>query len=586
MPQIGSGSTGGLMVDAMRQSRGALVGVALVSALINVLYLTGSFFMLEVYDRVIPSQSVPTLVGLATLVAMLYAFLGLFDFIRSRVLVRIGLALDERLAGSAFDMLVRLPLVAGQGAEAVQPMRSVDQIRGFLSGMGPSAFFDLPWMPFYLAICFLIHPWIGWTATIGAVLLIGVAVLTEVLARRSSRMAQEIGAKRNLLAESARRNADVISSMGLSRHMQRSWGNANENFVAQMQRVADVTGGLGALSKVLRMLIQSAVLGVGALLVISQEATGGLIIAASILAARALAPVELVVGNWQGFLAARQAWRRLREGFTLLPSKIERLGLPAPRESLKVENVCVMPPGGGRVLVRDVSFALAAGDGLGIIGASASGKSSLARALVGAWQTVRGTVRLDGATLEQWGPEELGEHVGYLPQTIELFSGTVAQNIARFAPYVDDAAVIAAAKAAGVHEMILGLPNGYETDVGEDGSALSAGQRQRVALARALFGEPFLLVLDEPNSNLDLDGENALTNALSGVRQRGGIVVVAAHRPSALAAVNLVLLMHDGAVRAFGPRDAILNKLAGNAPATNIGANVGTLRQVNDAGNP
>ncbi|MBW4651596.1 MAG: type I secretion system permease/ATPase [Kaiparowitsia implicata GSE-PSE-MK54-09C] len=585
MPRIDGEATEGLMGKAMREGRGALLGVALVSALINMLYLTGSFFMLEVYDRVLPSQSVPTLIGLAVLVAMLYAFLGLFDFIRSRVLVRIGAALDARLAGAAFDMVVRLPLVAGPRAEAVQPLRSVDQIRGFLSGMGPSAFFDLPWMPFYLAICFIIHPWIGWTATIGAVLLISIALLTEALARRSSRTAQRVGGTRHLLAEAARRNADVLASMGLSRHMRRAWGSANEHFVGHTQRVADVTGGLGALSKVLRMLIQSAVLGVGAFLVINQEATGGLIIAASILAARALAPVELVVGNWQGFLAARQAWRRLKDGFALLPGRVDRLELPAPRESLKVENVSVVPPGGGRILVRDVSFALTAGDGLGIIGASASGKSSLTRALVGAWQSARGTVRLDGATLEQWGSDELGEHIGYLPQTVELFAGTVAQNIARFAPHADDAAVIAAAKAAGVHEMILGLPNGYETEIGEDGSTLSAGQRQRVALARALFGEPFLVVLDEPNSNLDLEGENALSQAIAGVRQRGGIAIVAAHRPSALAAVNLVLLMHEGAVRAFGPRDAILNKMAGNAPAAGVVTNVGGMRQVDNAGN-
>ncbi|HEV7274651.1 MAG TPA: type I secretion system permease/ATPase [Devosiaceae bacterium] len=572
-----------LLDDATRAGRGALVGVALVSALINVLYLTGSFFMLEVYDRVLPSQSVPTLVGLAILVAMLYAFLGLFDFIRSRVLVRIGSALDARLSRSAFDVLVRLPLVAGPRADAVQPLRSVDQIRSFLSGMGPSAFFDLPWMPFYLAICFAIHPWIGWTATGGAALLIGIAVLTEALARRSSRTAQRVGGRRQLLAEAARRNADVLGSMGLSRHMQGAWSGVNEQFVQHMQRVADVTGGLGALSKVLRMLIQSAVLGVGAFLVINQEATGGLIIAASILAARALAPVEQVVGNWQGFLAARQAWQRLKEGFTLLPARPDRLELPAPRQSLKVENLSVVPPGGGRVLVHDVSLSLAAGDGLGIIGASASGKSSLTRALVGAWQAARGTVRLDGATLEQWGPDELGEHVGYLPQTVELFAGTVAQNVARFAPHADDASVIAAAKAAGVHEMILGLPEGYETEIGEDGAALSAGQRQRIALARALFGEPFLVVLDEPNSNLDLEGETALTEALAGVRQRGGIVIVAAHRPSALSAVNLVLLMHEGTVRAFGPRDAILNKLAGNAPAA--GVVTGARRQVDNARN-
>ncbi len=551
--------------DQLRQAltacRAAFLGVGLVSALINVLYLTGSFFMLEVYDRVLPSQSIPTLVGLAILVALLFSFQGIFDFLRSRLLVRIGAALDERLAGSAFDVLVRLPLLAGPKADAVQPLRSMDQIRTFLSGMGPSAFFDLPWMPFYLFICFMFHPLIGWTATLGALLLVAVAVLTEALARRSSRAAQILAAKRHLLAEAGRRNAEVLGSMGLARQMRAVWGASNDQFLSHMQRVADVTGGLGALSKVLRMMLQSAVLGVGAYLVIQQQATGGLIIAASILAARAMAPVELVVGHWQGFLAARQAWQRLKEAFSLLPASEQRLELPAPRRNLVVDNLAVAPPGGSRLVVQDVRFSLSAGDALGIIGPSASGKSSLTRALVGVWRPLRGTVRLDGATLDQRSPDDLGEHIGYLPQTVELFAGTVAENISRFIPGPDSAAIVAAAQAAGVHDMILGLPNGYETEIGEDGGALSAGQRQRVALARALFGEPFLVVLDEPNSNLDLEGETALTQALISVRNRGGIVVVAAHRPSALAAVNLVLMMHGGRVQAFGPRDEIINKI-------------------------
>jgi PrtD family type I secretion system ABC transporter len=421
-------------------------------------------------------------------------------------------------------------------------------------------------MPFYLFICFMIHPLIGWTATTGALCLVAIAVLTEALARRSSRAAQVVAGKRHLLAEAGRRNAEVLGSMGLARQMRAVWGASNDQFLGHMQRVADVTGGLGALSKVLRMMLQSAVLGVGAYLVIEQQATGGLIIAASILAARAMAPVELVVGHWQGFLMARQAWQRLKEAFALLPASEQRLELPAPRRTLIVDNLAVAPPGGSRLVVQDVRFSLTAGDALGIIGPSASGKSSLARALVGVWRPLRGTVRLDGATLDQWSPEDLGEHIGYLPQTVELFAGTVAENISRFVPSPDSAAIVAAAQAAGVHDMILGLPNGYETEIGEDGGALSAGQRQRVALARALFGEPFLVVLDEPNSNLDLEGETALTQALIGVRNRGGIVVVAAHRPSALAAVNLVLMMHGGRVQAFGPRDEITNKITRIAP--------------------
>lgn len=550
------------LTQALRASRAALAGVALVSALVNILYLAGPFFMLEVYDRVLPSRSLPTLVGLALLVALLFAFQGFFDFIRGRVLVRIGSAFGERVAASAFQALVQLPLVAGPRADALQPLRSVDQIRTFLSGMGPSALFDLPWMPFYLFICFAFHPLIGWMATVGAILLLTIAILTELTARRASRLAQDFAVRRSALAEAGRRNADVVGSMGLARRLQVVWGAANDEFVAHSQRVADISGGLGALSKVLRMVIQSAVLGVGAYLVIGEEATGGLMIAASILTSRALAPVELVVGNWQGLLAARQGWRRLKEAFALMPPEEHRLELAAPKRSLTVDNLSVAPPGGGKPIVTDTRFTLAAGDGLGIIGPSASGKSSLVRALAGVWRTVRGTIRLDGAALDQWSIEKLGESVGYLPQTVELFAGTVHQNIARFAPYADAAAVTAAAAAAGVHEMILRLPRGYETEVGEDGAALSAGQRQRIALARALYGDPFLVVLDEPNSNLDAEGEAALTQALLGVRNRGGVVIVAAHRPSVLAAVNLVMIMQDGRPQAFGERDTILNKLA------------------------
>lgn len=557
----GTTPSGDQLRQALAACRAALTGVALVSALINVLYLTGSFFMLEVYDRVLPSQSVPTLVGLAILVALLYAFQGVFDFLRGRILIRIGAVFDERLATSAFDATVGLPLIAGPQSDSMQPLRAIDQLRTFISGMGPSAFFDLPWMPFYLFVCFLIHPTIGWTATLGAVLLVAVAVLTEGMARRSSRDAQSVSAKRHMLAEASWRNAEVLGSMGLAGRMRAAWSESNDRYIGHMRRVADVTSGLGTLSKMLRMVLQSAVLGVGAYLVIQQQATGGLIIAASILTARAMAPVELAVGHWQAFLSARRAWQRLNAVFSVMPTGQRRLDLPAPRRSLIVDNLGVAPPGGSVLVVQDVTFSLAAGDALGLIGASASGKSSLARALVGIWRTQRGTVRLDGAALDQWNRDDLGEHIGYLPQMVELFAGTVAQNIARFTARPDAETVVNAARAAGTHDMILGLPKGYDTEVGEDGSALSAGQRQRIALARALFGEPFLVVLDEPNSNLDAEGEAALTHAIMGVRNRGGIAVVAAHRPSALAAVNLVLMMRGGRAQAFGPRDDIIQKV-------------------------
>lgn len=549
------------LLSALRACRGALVGAALTSAIINCLYLAGSFFMLEVYDRVLPSRSVPTLIGLAILLAVLYGFQGFFDTIRSRLLVRVGSFLVEKLSGAAFDAFVQLPLSSGAQVDRLQPLRSLDQIRSFLSGMGPPAFFDLPWMPFYLFICFLVHPWIGWTATCGALLICTVALLTEFATRRSSTAGQGLAIKRQLLADASRRNAEVLSSMGMRGNMLAIWRGADRRYLRKIQDIADITGGLGALSKVLRMVVQSAVLAVGAYLVINEQASGGVIIASSVLAARALAPVELVVGHWQSFMLARLSWTRLSEAFALMQRQTTEVQLPPPTRSLTLEKLCVAPPDSRRNVVQGVDISLTAGDGLGIIGPSASGKSSLVRAIAGVWRPSAGFVRLDGALLDMWDTRNLGRHIGYLPQNVELFAGTVAQNIGRFASEMDSEAVISAARLAGLHEMILRLPDGYETEVGDGGALLSSGQRQRVALARAVYGNPFLVVLDEPNSNLDMDGETALSQALMEVRRRGGIVIVAAHRPSALAAVNVVLMMQDGKVQAVGPRDEILTKV-------------------------
>jgi ATP-binding cassette, subfamily C, bacterial PrsD len=339
------------------------------------------------------------------------------------------------------------------------------------------------------------------------------------------------------------------------------WDELNDRYLEAHQRASDVGGGFGAVSRVLRMVLQSAMLGIGAYLVIKQEATGGIIIAGSIIAARALAPVDQAIAHWRSFVATRQSWRRLKDLLALLPAEKQQLALPTPESSVTVEGVSVVPPGDKKLVVQDMAFRLEKGNGLGIIGPSACGKSSLARALVGVWQAARGTIRIDGAALEQWNAEALGQHIGYLPQDVELFSGTVAQNIARFEAEPDADKVIAAARAAGVHELILRLPDGYETEIGEGGTALSAGQRQRIALARALYRDPFLVVLDEPNSNLDAEGEEALTKAILGVRARGGIAVVIAHRPSALIGVDLVLVMTQGKVQAFGPKDAVLAKV-------------------------
>src|SRR5262245_17888512 len=397
-------------------------------------------------------------------------------------------------------------------------------------------------------------------------LLIGLTLLTEAFTKEPTKAATTLAVQRNALAESSYHNAEVLHAMGMAPQLGAQWNEVNVKYLDAHQRASDVGGALGAISKVMRMVLQSAMLGIGALLVMQQQATAGVMLAASIIAARALAPVDLAIANWRNFVAFRQSWRRLNELLKVMPDGQAQLELPKPVSTLSVEGIRVVPPGGTRMVVQDVTFRLEKGSALGVVGPSASGKSSLARVLVGVWQAAGGAVRLDEAKLDQWTPSALGRHVGYLPQDVELFLGTVAQNIARLESAPPSQAVIAAAQAAGVHEMILHLPDGYETDVGEGGAALSAGQQQRIALARALYGDPFLVVLDEPNSNLDTEGEEALTKAIAGVRARGGIAVVIAHRPSALASVDLVLVMVGGQAQFFGPRDEALAKLR-RAPA-------------------
>jgi PrtD family type I secretion system ABC transporter len=549
------------LASALAQCRTAFIGVAAMSGLVNVLYLTGSFFMLEVYDRVIPSRSVPTLIGLCILAFVLYIFQGLLEALRSRILARIGAALDESLSGRIFDIVVRAPLKGAAPGDGLLPLRDLDQLRAFLGGSGPSAFFDLPWMPIYLLICFLFHPLIGVAALVGAAVLATLGLLTDRATRHPAQTATAHGLRRNGLAEAGRRNAEVLAAMGMQGRFGTRWALANRDYLQSQQRASDIAGGYGAGSKVFRTALQSGVLALGAYLVINGLASAGIIIASSILVARALAPAELAIANWKSFVQARQSWARLSELFARMPAGAQPHALPAPSRALQVESVSVAPPGTPRLVVQDVSFALQAGQGLGVIGPSASGKSSLVRALVGVWPAVRGKVRLDGAALDQWSADDLGPHIGFLPQEVELFAGTVAENIARFDPQAPSDAVIAAARAAGVHELILRLSEGYDTRIGEGGAGLSAGQRQRVGLARALYGDPFLVILDEPNANLDAEGENALTQAIIGVRRRGGICIVIAHRPSALGAVDLILMMAEGRAQAFGPKDEVLKRV-------------------------
>jgi len=549
------------LAEALAACRGAFYGTALISGMSNILMLTGAMFMLEIYDRVLPSRSMPTLVGLLVLAATLFTALGILDAIRGRILVRIGGTLDETLSGRVYDTLMRLPLKIGARGDATQPLRDLDAVRSYLSGLGPVALFDLPWIPLYLAICFAFHPLIGFTALAGAIILILLTLLTEILMRAPAKAATEAAVVRNGLAEASRRNAEALVAMGMTGPIATRWNAANRQYMRSQQEASDLGGGLGAVSKVLRMMLQSGVLAVGAYLVIHQEASAGIIIAASILSARALAPVDLAIANWKGFVAARQSWQRLNKLLTMSPARPARMQLQTPSQRLTVEAVSASPPGVPKIVVQDIAFELEAGQGLGIIGPSGSGKSSLVRLLVGVWHPVRGNVRLDGAALDQWSPDALGRHVGYLPQDVELLSGTVAENIARFEPHPDNEAVIAAAKAVGVHDLIVRLPAGYDTPIGEQGSALSAGQAQRVALARAVYRDPFLVVLDEPNSNLDSEGEEALTRAILGVRERKGIVIVVAHRPSAIAGVDRLLMMNQGKAQALGPKDEVLSKV-------------------------
>ena len=547
--------------QAFRQFRPTLLWIAFFSFIVNILMLTGALFMLEVYDRVLPSGSVPTLVALALLACVLFGSQAFLDVVRSRILVRVANSLNRSQSPRLFDAILHLPLTARTGADAQQPLRDLDQIRSFISGGGVLALFDLPWIPVYLLFCFALHVWIGITASIGALVLFVLTLLTEVMTRKPSAEATLCAARRDAWTQACMRNAEAATAMAMKERLLAAWEKFNVRFLKAQQQAHDISGGFGALSKALRMLLQSAVLAVGAYLVIHAQATAGIIIAGSILSARALAPVELAIANWRGFQAARQGARRLNRVLDDLPRQSLQLPLPKPSANLTVENASVTPPGAASLAIAEASFAIQAGTALGIIGPSASGKSSLARALVGVWPLAAGKICLDGAALKLWPPRTLGENIGYLPQEVQLFDGTIAENISRFAEAAAPEDIIAAAKVASVHEMILRFPSGYGTRIGEGGQLLSAGQRQRLALARALYRDPFLVVLDEPNSNLDAEGEEALTRAILSVRERSGIAIVIAHRPNVLGCVDMLLVLAEGRVQAVGPKADVLQRV-------------------------
>jgi PrtD family type I secretion system ABC transporter len=533
----------------------------LLSGVVNVLALTGSFYMLQVYDRVLTSRSMPSLVALSLLAATLFLFQGGLEVVRGQILVRLASRLDRKLTPLAHGAVMRLRSIVGAQGNATQPIRDVDSIRAYLSGQGPVAILDMPWMPLYVAFVFVLHPILGWITLAGALFLITVTVLTERLIRAPSETALAASKQRWAVVEASDRNAEILQAMGFGHLFTRRLEVANTQHIDANERLSDITGGFSTVSRVFRLMLQAGLLGVGAYLTIKGEMTAGAIIACSIAASRALAPIEVAIGNWRGLTAARKARDRLDAVFNKLPGASQPLALPPPVRSLKVDSISVTVPGTQTMTLRGVGFELSAGTVLAVIGPSAAGKSTLARALTGVWPVSRGVIRLDGAALSSWSAEDLGRHIGYLPQDVQLCDGTITENISRFQERPDSQRVIAASMAADVHEMVLRLPNGYETRVGDGGSQLSAGQRQRIALARALFGDPFVMVLDEPNSNLDAEGEKALVDAILQVKARGGIVVVVAHRPTVLSAADKVAAVSGGQLAAFGPRDEVLRKV-------------------------
>lgn len=550
-----------IVYDALAASRGAFVMTILFSCVINLLMLVSPIYMLQVYDRVLTSRSEETLMALSVMAIGLLLILGALDLVRTRVLARIGAQVDQRLSQPVFTALQSVRLRGGE-TSPTRSLSELDALRQFLTGPGLSSLFDSPWVPLYLVVLYWMNPVLGMVAIIGAVVLFAIALLNDWLTRRPLQRANGESAQARQFATKTLRNAEALEAMGMFARMRERWlKQHNASLITQMT-ASDRGGMLIALSKTIRMCLQTAILGMGALLAIEQVISPGVMIAASIIMGRALAPVEQAIHQWRGFVAARGAYHKLSELMDKAPKATEPLTLPAPKGHIAFENVIGGPPGNKTDVLRRVSFALKPGASLGIIGPTASGKSTLARMLVGVWLPRMGTVRLDGAVISDWPSDDRGQYVGYLPQDVELFAGTIAQNISRFAESPDPESVVSAAQHAGVHELILRLSDGYETQIGDDGTVLSGGQRQRIGLARALYANPSLVVLDEPNANLDTEGDAALGQAIVSLKERGCTVVVIAHRPSALTHVDQLMVLRDGLVQAFGPKQTVLAKIA------------------------
>ncbi|WP_312976183.1 type I secretion system permease/ATPase [Stutzerimonas nitrititolerans] len=545
---------------ALKACKGSFISVGFFSFFVNMLMLVPSFYMLQVYGRVVTSGSISTLVMLTLIMTVLMATMGSLEWTRSRIMVRLSTKLDVMLSRDVYRASFKRALDSGGMDASAQPLNDLTGLRQFLTGNGLFAFFDTPWLPVYIGVMFLFHPWYGWIAIASAIILLCLAVINEKLTGKAIAEANKQNIAASLYTTKNLRNAEVIESMGMLHTLMERWGARQKKVLALQSSASDKGGMITSLSKTFRMLVQSLILGVGAYLAVKQEITPGLMIAGSILLGRALAPIDLMIGSWKGFISARSQYERLNDILDKQQAEPQRMSLPAPQGNVLVENLMVGAPGSKTPILKNISFAVQAGSVVGIIGPSASGKSTLARALLGVWAPQHGVVRLDGADINNWDKRELGPYVGYLPQDIELFEGTISENIARFGE-IDPEKVIQAAKTAGVHEMILQLPDGYDTVIGSEGVNLSGGQRQRVGLARAIYGTPRLIILDEPNSNLDEVGERALAQAIAQLKTTGATIFIITHRTNILAQLDRLLVLSNGTIGLYGPRELVMAEL-------------------------
>jgi PrtD family type I secretion system ABC transporter len=559
---------------AFKGCRAGFISAAIFSGIINILMLTGPLFMLQIYDRVLASGSVPTLAALSLVVLLLYMFYAFLDVIRSRVLIRLGRRVEEQLREPVFDAVADHALRKSRGVGA-QPLTDLQTLRSFATGQGALAFFDLPWVPIYLGVIFLMHWWLGVASAVAAATIFVLALASELRTRRPTIEAVEATVKAASISDEVRRHAEAMHALGMRPAIRQRWSAIQQQALDHNTHASDTGGTLGGLSRMFRLVIQSGILALGALLALQGEITPGAMIAASIIMSRALAPVEQAVANWQQFLSARRAFGRLGAVMADASADTVKMKLPKPSGNLAVENLIVAVPGTEKPLLQGITFNVEAGRALGIIGPTGAGKSTLARVIVGILKPTRGTVRLDGSSLDQFDPDLLGGFIGYVPQESQIFDGTVAENISRFSEVANFTKIIEAARLANIHDLVQKLPDGYNTRLGESGARLSAGQRQRVALARALYGNPVMLVLDEPNANLDAEGEAALDRAIRHTLQRNASVIVIAHRPNAIAAVDHIIVLNDGRIAGSGPRDEIIRKVV-RAP----GAQIHPLQQV------